>query len=442
MKQKKALTYLAVIVVLLIILLAVGKRSGWFGDADLIKVAVEPAIERSIVETITANGKIQPETEVKISPDVSGEIVELFVKEGEEVKQGKLLLKIKEDLYLSYLDRSKAALNSSKSNLANSKARLVQTKASFNQSELSFKRSKKLYDQQAISDAEFENANASFEMAKADVKAAEESVNSARFAVKSSEASLKEARENLTKTSIYAPIDGTISRLNVEKGERVVGTVQMAGTELLRIANLNIMEVKVEVNENDIVRVNLSDTALIEVDAYLKEKFKGVVTEIANSANTTGMSTDQVTNFDVKIRILPESYNHLIAAGNHYPFRPGMSATVDVQTQYEDGILTVPIQAVTTRADTAKTAKDKSLPDDQQKSTKDELLEVVFIYKDGKVYQQEVKTGIQDDNYIQILEGLTADEEVVTAPYSAISKKLNNEKTVEKVDKKDLFSGE
>jgi HlyD family secretion protein len=442
MKNNKLLRYLIIATVVLVAFLLIGKKAGWFGDSDTIKVTTEITKSRSIVETITANGKIQPETEVKISPDVSGEIIDLFVMEGDEVKEGKLLLKIKEDIYISYLDRSKASLNSAKSNLANSKARLVQTEASFNQAQLSYKRSKKLYDQDAISDSEYENAEASYEMSKADVKAAEESVNSAKYAVKSAEASLKEARENLTKTSIYAPIDGTISRLNIEKGERVVGTVQMAGTELLRIADLNVMEVKVEVNENDIVRVNLDDTALIEVDAYLKQKFKGVVTEIANSANVTGMSTDQVTNFDVKIRILTESYHHLIGSDNRYPFRPGMSATVDIQTQYEDGILTVPIQAVTTRVDTANVDFDQSLPEDEKKSDKDKLLEVVFVYMDGKVLQKEVKTGIQDDNYIQILEGLEENEEIVIAPYSAISKKLENEKIVEKVNKDELFSGD
>ena len=272
-------------------------------------------------------------------------------------------------------------------------------------------------------------------MAKADLKAAGESVNSAKFSVKSAEASLKEAKENLQKTSIYAPISGTVSRLNVEKGERVVGTVQMAGTELLRIANLNVMEVKVDVNENDIVSVSLKDTAIIEIDAYLKEKFKGIVTEIANSANVLGVSTDQVTNFEVKIRILSSSYSHLIEVNKPYPFRPGMSATVEIQTKYKADVLTVPIQAVTTRIDSVN---NDTIDVDKKKD--EDVKEIVFVYSEGKVIQQEVKTGIQDDSYIEILEGLKEDDEVVTAPYSAISRRLKDGKKVEKVDKKELFN--
>ena len=432
--KKKLIIYLVIALVVLIIVIVVGKNQGWIGKSDLLKVAVEPATERSIIESFIANGKIQPETEVKISPDVSGEIVELYVQEGDEVEKGKLLLKIKEDIYISYLERAKAAVNSSKANYASSKARFAQTKASNHKQELAFNRSKKLYKQKAISVAEYENANASFEMAKADLEASQESVNAAKYSVRSAEASLKEARENLQKTSIYAPISGTVSRLNVEKGERVVGTIQMAGTEILRIANLNVMEVKVDVNENDIVSVNLYDTAIIEVDAYLKEKFKGLVTEIANSANVLGMSSDQVTNFEVKIRILSSSYNHLITKQRSYPFRPGMSASVDIQTKYETGILTIPIQAVTTRADTIKS--DTTLID---KKNDEEVREVVFLYADGKVKIQEVETGIQDDTYIEITEGLSKGDEVVTAPYSAISRRLKDDKKVDKVDKSELF---
>lgn len=440
MKNNKLLIYLVAGALVLIVFAFIGKKAGWFGNSDILKVSVEKAEYRSIIESITANGKIQPETEVKISPDVSGEIVDLFVNEGDEVKAGQLLLKIKEDIYVSYLDRAEASLNSAKANLANSKARQLQTKAQFNQQKLAFERSKKLYDEKAISDADYENAVASFEMAKADLKAAEENVNSSSFAVKSAEASVKEARENLTKTTIYAPIGGTISRLNIEKGERVVGTAQMAGTELLRIANLNVMEVKVEVNENDIVRVHLNDTALIEVDAYLKEKFKGVVTEIANSANTVGMSTDQVTNFDVKIRILPESYAHLLTEKLIYPFRPGMSATVNIQTEYRDHILTIPIQSVTTRQDSSKINLDKSLPENKQNTFEEkEISEVVFTIIDGKAKQISVETGIQDDNYIEVLEGLNEGDEVVSAPYSAISRKLKEGRSVEVVKKEELF---
>jgi HlyD family secretion protein len=431
MKNKKILFLSLGVLALLVVFAIVGKKNGWIGNSDAMKVSVEKVSLKDIVESITANGKIQPATEVKISPDVSGEIMELTVKEGDEVKAGQLLIKIKEDIYLSYYDRSVASLDATKANLANSRARKLQVQAQFDQTSKSYERSKTLHRQGAISDAEFESAEASYQISLADVKAGEESVNSALFSVKSAEAAVKEARENLTKTTIYAPMDGTISRLNVEKGERVVGTVQMAGTELLRIANLNAMEVMVEVNENDIIRVSLGDTALIEIDAYLKEKFKGLVVEIANSANTSGMLTDQVTNFEVKIAILPESYQHLIAENKAYPFRPGMSATVDIQTRRVDQVLAVPIQAVTLRADTT---------DQKDKSKKEDLKEALFVLQDGEAILRFIETGIQDNDFIQIVSGLAADEEVISAPYSAISKTLKDKMKVEVVAEDKLYT--
>ena len=441
MAKNKKTRYFIIGSVALIVLLIVAKKAGWIGQEEFTKVATETVQYRAITESITANGKIQPQTEVKISPDVSGEIVSLPIEEGHHVEKGQLLLKIKEDIYLSYLDRAMASLNSSKSNLANSKARLLQSEAQFTQQKLAYERNEKLYKEQTISESDFESAEAAWETAKADLKAAKESVNSSKFAVNSAEASLKEARENLQKTAIYSPISGTISKLDVEQGERVVGTAQFAGTELLRIANLNRMEVKVEVNENDIVRVSLNDTAIIEIDAYLEEKFKGVVTEIANSANTLGAATDQVTNFDVKIIILNESYEHLISEENPHPFRPGMSATVEILTQYEDGILTAPIQAVTARADTAK-LKGLS-PEKRKEAKRKELMEVVFVYgEDGKVSQREVTTGIQDNNYIQIKSGLEEGDEIVTDPYRAINRVLKDGKQVTKVKKEELYEGE
>lgn len=417
MKKKKTLRYLIIITILFIVLAVVGKKAGWFGEVHTYKVSTEKVSTKTIIETITANGKIQPETEVKISPDVSGEIVELYVIEGQEIKEGDLLLKIKPDIYLSNLDRMEATLNSAKAQLAQTEAQMVDKESTYN-------RMKKLWQSKTISDSEFEAAESAYLMAKANVDAA-------RFSVKSSEASLKEARENLNKTTIYSPISGTISQLNVEKGERVVGTAQMAGTEMLRIANLYLMEVKVDVNENDIVHVSYGDTAIIEVDAYLDEEFKGIVTEIANSANTAGIATDQVTNFEVKIRILPDSYKHLLPDGNpnYYPFRPGMSATVDIQTHTAYNVLSVPIQAVTTRMDTLK-----------EKEKEEKIEEIVFVYKEGKVFQTKVKTGVQDNEYIEITEGLTIDDEVVSAPYSAISKKLKDLMTVERVEKEALFN--
>lgn len=421
MKNKKLFRIVIIITVAVIILAFIGKRVGWFGKEETFEVTTEKGEKRTIIETTTANGKIQPETEVKLSPDVSGEIVELYVKEGEDVEKGKLLLKIKPDTYISMRDRAEASLNSAK-------ARLAQVEAQYIQSELSYKRNKQLWEQKTISKAEFENAEATFKMAKADVEAA-------RFTVKSGEASLKETEENLIKTSVYAPMPGTISRLNVEKGERVVGTEMMSGTELMRIANLNRMEVMVEVNENDIIRVLTGDTAIVEVDAYMDDKFNGIVTEIANSATTTGISVDQVTSFDVKILLLKESYQHLITETNPTPFRPGMSATVDIQTETKWDILSVPIQAVTTRADTTEQTYDE----EESSFDDEELKQVVFVVNENMALSKEVETGIQDNNYIEILSGITEEDEVVIAPYSAISKKLNDSSLVEVVTKEELF---
>lgn len=426
-------------------------------STDVINVSTEVAEKRSITELVSANGKIQPEVEVKISSDVSGEIVELYVKEGDQVKKGDLLCKINPLIYESNTNRMLATLNGAKANLANSKARLEQIKATFNNAEASFNRNKKLFEQGAISQADFDAAKAAFEGAKADVKAAEENVNASDYSVKSSEASLKEANDNLAKTNIYSPVNGTVSKLNKEKGERVVGTAQMEGTEIMRLANLNEMEVSVDVNENDIVRVHHNDTSLIEVDAYLGRKFKGVVTEIANSANTTGVTAEQVTNFVVKIRILQESYQDLLAENNsRAPFRPGMSATVDIQTKKVSNVITLPIQAVTTRTDSSalkmnkmqkqETGEDDIVVNDAKNKSEEidksllKVEECVFVYNDGKVKLVKVKTGIQDNNYIEIKSGINLGDEVVSAPYSAIAKQLKDEMKVKKVAKEELFN--
>jgi len=416
MKNNKILKILLPIVVVLIIFAVIGKKQGWFGKALTIKVAVENAEKRVIVETITANGKIQPETEVKISPDVAGEIVELTVKEGDNVVKGQLLCRIKPDIYISQRDRSLAAISSAK-------ARLAQSEAQFTQAELSYNRSKQLYDEQTVSKSEFEQAQASYTVAKAEVDAA-------RFSVVSSEASLKEANENLQKTSIYAPMSGTVSMLLVELGERVVGTSMMTGTEMMRVADLSRMEAQVEVNENDIVRVSVGDTALIEVDAYLDQKFKGIVTEIANSAKTTGVSADQVTNFDVKILLLPESYKKLVDAGDKNPFRPGMSATVDIQTESKADIIAVPIQSVTTRTDTTKVT---GTPSDKDIRT------LVFVTDGTRALARDVKTGIQDNTYIEVTSGIAEGDKVISAPFSAINKKLSDSTLIEIVKKEDLY---
>jgi len=441
----------AVVAIIVIVAVVKGKRD------EGIKIATEKVMKRTIIQTVSSNGKIQPEKDIKISPYISGEVVELYVKEGEQVKKGDLLAKIDPEIYISQFDQSEAALNTQKANLANSKARLAQMKAQFENAKLTFDRQDKLFKQNVISKADFDHAKSSFQVAQAQVTAAEEDINASEFMVKSSEAGLKRSKEDLTRTAIFSPNDGTVSKLGVLKGERVTGASQFSsGTEIMRIANLNEMEAQVLVNENDIVRVSMGDTALIEVDAYLNRKFKGVVTEIATSANTTGVSVDQVTNFNVKIHMLKESYHDLMEGKNpdFSPFRPGMSCTVEIQTETADNVLTVPIQAVTTRIakDTLdkikEQAKSKKTDEDDHVETvttqkkNDKIQECVFLLSDGTAKKADVKTGIQDNTYIEILSGLKDGAEIITAPYTVVSKTLKDGDKVKKVDKKDLFSKE
>ena len=392
MKKKKLIIIIAAVAVVIIVL-AVLKSKGVIGSDKKQKVTTEFVQSTTIIETVSANGRINPEKEVKITPYISGEVIELTVKEGDEVKEGQYLAKIDPEIYLSNYERMEASLQSQKASLANSRARLAQTKAQFTNAKLSFERNETLWKQKVISDADYDAAKAQYDVAEAEVEASQESVKAAEFQVASAEASLREAKENLTKTAIYAPNDGTISKLNVEQGERVAGASQFsAGTELMRVANLNSMEAVVSVNENDIVRVSLGDTTLIEVDAYLNRKFKGLVTEIATSADVAGVSADQVTNFEVKIRLLKESYQDLIPEDNpsYSPFRPGMSTTVDIQTEIQENILTVPIQAVTTRSDSTgkSVGKKKNLDQNTEKDgdTKEvvtDINEYVFLYDNG-----------------------------------------------------------
>jgi HlyD family secretion protein len=453
--MKRLLIIGGILVVVLIAVVVLVKGSGH----TTTKIATETAMRRNITEVVSASGKVQPELEIKISSDVPGEIVELNVKEGDTVKKGDLLLRINPVIYQSAVERMQATLNSTKANLANSQARLEQAKAQFVNAEAAFNRTEKLFKQGAVSQAEFDQSKATYESSKADVAAAGEAVRGADFNVRSTEASLKESSDNLAKTSIYAPVSGTVSKLNKRKGERVVGTAQMEGTEIMRLANLLEMEVLVDVNENDILRVHEGDTAYVEVDAHDNRKFKGIVTEVANSANTLGLSTDQVTNFQVKIRILRESYQDLLDPEHpeRYPFLPGMSATVDIQTKRALNVLTVPIQSVTTRTDTTTEAKGKELnyakegPPEEETSTdvvvkdnkskeakSDEPIECVFVYRDGKAILVPVKTGIQDNMYIEIVSGLKENDEVISAPYSAVRTLLRNNSKVEKVSKDQL----
>lgn len=438
MKKKKTKRYVIIGVTVLFIILIIARRTGVIGGTEAVRVATEEVAERDITEFVSASGKIQPRIEVKISPDVSGEVIELFVKEGDLVKQGDRLAKIKPDTYQSNYEQIKASYDGQKANLANAKARLAQVKAQFINAEATFNRTKVLYEQGLISKADFDNATSAYQVAFAEVEAGEQTVNAAEFGVKSSEATLNEARNNLTRTTIFSPMDGTVYQITVEAGERVAGASQFsAGTEIMRIADLNEMEVQVSINENDIIRINFGDSVNIEVDAYYNRIFKGVVTRISNTSggNQLLASTDQVTNYDVRIRVLPESYADLIDESKvyKYPFRPGMSASVDIITKKVFNVLSVPIQSVTTREDTSKT-KDNLTP-----ATGHKMNEVVFVYKDGSVELRIVTTGVQDNFHIEIQSGLEKGELVVSSPYSAISRKLKDGDKVKKVDKSQLF---
>lgn len=400
-------------------------------NGDRKEVQVEDAEKREIIEKVSANGKIQPETDVKISPEVSGKVLEIAVKEGQAVKKGDLLLILNPDLLEANVNRASASVNTSKANLANSRARLAQSEAQYAQVEQNYQRSLQLKADGVISQAEMDQAEASYQSALADKKAAEESVNASNYTVRSAQATLKEASDNLGRTSIYAPNDGIITALQVEVGETVLGTIQMSGTEVMRVSDLHVMEVDVDVNESDIVRVNLGDTAEVEVDAYQDKIFKGIVTEIANAAsNATALSTDQVTNFSVKIRILPESYADILAQHEDMvsPFRTGMSATVDILTARRPDVLSIPIEAVTTRTDTSRATSFREKMERKKKAKEEDLdpIECVFVTNGEKAEIRVVKTGLQDNRHIEILSGLSDGEEVIIGPYATVSRELEN----------------
>jgi HlyD family secretion protein len=445
-KKKNSLRNILIAAGVVIVILTILKSAGIIGDDNSIKVSAEESAVRTILETVSASGKIQPEVEVKISADVSGEIVELPVKVSQQVKKGELLCRINPEIYVSNLERMQASVNSSKANLESSRQRLQQAQSQFEKTELNFNRNKKLFADKVISASEFEAVKSAYEVSKAELESARQGVKASEYGVNSAEAALKEARENLNKTTIYAPVDGTISRLNVTRGERVQGVTGFQGTELMRIADLNEMEVQADVSESDIIRVKLNDTAMVEVDAYRDKKFKGIVTEIANSASVSGqVATDQVTNYPVKIRVLRESYEDLLQQQT-MPFRPGMSATVEIQTKRVANVITVPIQSVTMR-DTSETEKSKKKQETMDENpasagkseTKNERIECVFVIENGKVRMQPVKSGIQDNTYIEIKTGLKEKETVVTGPFNVINKKLKNGDKVKIVEKEKLF---
>ncbi|MES2794449.1 MAG: efflux RND transporter periplasmic adaptor subunit [Bacteroidota bacterium] len=453
--SKKVWYILGAIILVIILGLLLAKKQGWIGKVDPTEVVFANAKNVDIIERVTASGKIQPELEVKISPDVSGEIIELYIEEGDSVKKGQILLKIRPDNYESFLARASAAVSSSKAQYEQSKANIAQSEARLIKANIDYNRNKKLHDDKVISDADFDAVFSTLNIAKQDVEAAKSNAEAARFNVASSQANLKDAAENLRKTTIYAPMNGTVSKLNVELGERVVGTSQMAGTELLRIANLNNMEVRVNVNENDIVRVSVGDSVVIDVDAYAtsNRKFKGLVYEVASSANgqtgssAAAVSTDAVTEFEVKIRVLRESYRDLLVNNSKtFPLRPGMTASVEIITDRKNGVLSVPLASVTTRDLNAKPEEEKSnfgppkentdADKDKKVTKKEPLKEVVFVNDKGKAKLREVKTGISDFENIEILSGLKNGEEIISGPFLAVSKKLKQGDLIKKkVDK-------
>lgn len=434
---KYILIGLGVLIVVLIIVKVTSKPA-------LTQVATEKAETREINETVSASGKIKPHVEVKISPEVSGEVVELPIKEGDVVKKGQLLCKIRPDILKSGYDRAIASYNTQKASVGNSSQMLKQAEATYANQAGIYKRSKELYDKKVLTVSEFENAKAAYEGAKASLEAAKQNVVGSQYGLAQSQASVKEAQDNLAKTTIYSPVDGVVSKLSVEKGERVLGTQQFAGTEIMTISDLSKMDVNVDVNENDINRISLGDSSKIEVDAFLGKKFTGVVTEIGSSANVVGTSADQVTNFTVKVRINPDSYAALLkkTADNPSPFRPGLTATVDISTNSAKA-LSVPIQSVTTREEKKENNGPPKADEDKSKPQISPVAkEYVFVLNAGKLKQVQVTTGIQNDSYIQILSGLKGGEEVVSAPYSAISKTLSDGQAVQKVDKSKLFNAD
>lgn len=440
----KTTKYILISLGALIVLVILAKATGIIGKPQLTQVATEKAAVRAVNETVSASGKIKPHIEVKISPEVSGEVVELPIKEGDVVKKGQLLCKIRPDILKSGYDRAVASYNTQKASIGNSKQMLRQAQATFDNQQSIYKRDKALYDNKVITAAEFEAARASYQGAEAALEAAKQNVIGSTYGLAQSSASVKEADDNLKKTTIYSPVDGVVSKLSIQKGERVLGAQQFAGTEIMTISDLSQLDVNVDVNENDINRITLGDSSKIQVDAFLGKTFSGVVTEIGSSANVVGTNADQVTNFTVKVRISPDSYKNLLVktADNPSPFRPGLTATVDINTNHARS-LTVPIQSVTTRVQKKTPAvPNANTQEDNKPQIAAPVKEFVFVYNAGKVKQVPVTTGIQDDTYIQVLSGLKPGDEVVSAPFSAISKTLNDNMAVQKVDKSKLFTGD
>jgi HlyD family secretion protein len=461
--MNKTVKWILIILGILIVVLIVGKLLAGSGDAG-VKVSTEKAAKRMIIETVNASGKVYPEVEVKISPDISGQITDLFVEEGDSVKKGQVLARIYADIYATQRDQAAAAVNQQQAMTANSQSQLDALKATMDQTQRTYERQKQLLEDKVISKAEFEQAESAYLTAKANYNAAVEAIRGNKAGVVSAEASLSRANKDLSRTTLTAPMNGVISSLSVKKGERVAGNSFNIGTEMMRVADMSVMEVRVDVGENDIVKVNFGDSADVEVDAYNNRKFKGIVTQIASSTGSTGTSaltsasSNDVTNYEVRIRLNPDSYKDLVDPKNpkKFIFRPGMNASADIKTKRHDNVLAVPINAVAARVKGSdKSIEDKRKEDKKNKPNEDgldaqdnnntavnsdELEEVVFILQtDGKVKKTTVKTGIQDINYIEVLSGLNPGDEVVTGPYNAVSKTLKDGNKVKVVPKDKLF---
>lgn len=449
-KSNKVIYWLIGALLVIILLLVVGKSAGWIGKPKEMEVELAKVKRVTIVEKVSASGTVQPVTEVKIAPEVSGEIIDLLVEEGDSVRRGQLLVKIRPDTWESQLQRAQASLSQQRANLAQAEASLNAAKAAFIRAEQEFKRQETLWSQKVISEADWQLANQNYTIAKTDVTAAEKGVEAARYIIQSTEASLREAQENFRKTAVVSPMDGVVSKLIVKKGERVVGTATMAGTEMLRIADLNVMEVRVDVNENDIVRVALGDTAIIDVDSYAatNKEFKGVVTLIANTAKDK-TSADAITEFEVRILILDSSYKDLVEAGNRFPFRPGMTASADIITTRKENVLSVPLAAVTTRNENQlqgnqnqegppnRNASQTQNQNNQQQRKAQEPKTVIFVNDNGTAKMMEVKTGISDYDNIEILTDMNDSTEVVTGPFLVVSTRIKEGDKIRAAEKKE-----
>ncbi len=434
--QNKLLYILIGVVVVLVVVALVGKSQGWVGQKKAIEVESDLVKRARIIEKVSASGAVQPVLEVKISPEVSGEIINLRIEEGDSVAKGDFLLKIRPDNFISAYERSRANMNQQKANYESAKASLERAKATFTRQELEYNRQKKLHDEKVISESDFELAEANYNVAKQDLESAKQQVVASQYIVESSLATVEDAAENLRLTEIIAPMNGIVSKLAVELGETVVGTSQMQGTEMLRIADLNNMEVRVNVNENDIIRISEGDTSIIDVDSYsyMEKKFKGIVTQIANTANEK-VSTDAVTEFEVRIKILNSSYQDLVDKGMRYPFRPGMTASVEIHTETKNNVLSVPLASVTTRkAEADSTNNSEAQAEENVGLNNQEVDEVVFKLEDGKAVKTIVETGISDYQRIEVISGLEEGDKIIKGPFLAVSKRLNDGDNVEETN--------